>query len=80
MKTLFVIAIAALSLKIPNAFFAVLGRYFYTTGAVAFILVQIVLLIDFTYTAAGYLLEKWEDTNDRRFLGSVVSTSDCLIS
>ncbi len=70
LKSLLVLVIAGLSLKIPNAFFVIIAKYFYSTGAFAFILVQIVLLVDFSFSASGFLLEKWEETYDRRYLSN----------
>ncbi|KAJ3026687.1 UNVERIFIED_CONTAM: hypothetical protein HDU68_005227 [Siphonaria sp. JEL0065] len=53
---------------IPNSVVVGWSMSFATVGAVLFVLVQIVLLIDFAYTISEVLLEWWESTEDRKFL------------
>ncbi|KAI9350162.1 serine incorporator/TMS membrane protein [Obelidium mucronatum] len=53
---------------IPNSLVVGWAMSFAAVGAVLFILVQIVLLIDFAYTISEVLLEWWESTEDRKFL------------
>ncbi|KAJ3071161.1 hypothetical protein HDU98_005737 [Podochytrium sp. JEL0797] len=53
---------------IPNSIVVGWSLSFATVGAVLFVLVQIVLLIDFAYTISEVLLEWWETTEDRKFL------------
>ncbi len=38
-------------------------------GATIFILIQVILLIDFAYTTSEALLGWWEDTEDKTYLG-----------
>jgi hypothetical protein len=42
-------------------------------GAALFILIQVVLLIDFAFTVSENLLALWEDTEDKRYLGILVT-------
>ena len=50
-------------------------------GATLFILIQVVLLIDFAYSVSETLLGWWEETDDRRYIGILLFlTSSCFIS
>ncbi|KAJ3124001.1 hypothetical protein HK100_011415, partial [Physocladia obscura] len=53
---------------IPNTAIVAWSVSFATVGSVLFILIQIVLLIDFAYTISEVLLEWYESTEDRKFL------------
>ncbi|KAJ3291630.1 hypothetical protein HK104_005910 [Borealophlyctis nickersoniae] len=58
---------------IPNEFFMGWGKYIDMPGAGLFVLIQIVLLIDFAYTFSESLLERWEDTEDKKYLAFLVT-------
>ncbi|TPX67577.1 hypothetical protein SpCBS45565_g03714 [Spizellomyces sp. 'palustris'] len=62
-----------LNFFIPNEFFMFVGKYLDIPGAFVFILIQIVLLIDFAYTFSETLLEKWEEKEDKRWLGVLLA-------
>ncbi|TPX60509.1 hypothetical protein PhCBS80983_g01692 [Powellomyces hirtus] len=61
--------LVVLNFFIPNEFFMFIGRYLFMPGAFLFILIQIVLLIDFAHTFSETLLEYWEENEDKRYLG-----------
>ncbi|KAJ3018046.1 hypothetical protein HKX48_003199 [Thoreauomyces humboldtii] len=61
--------LVVLGFFIPNEAFMFIGHYIDMPGAFLFILVQIVLLVDFAHTFSETLLEKWEEYEDKRFLG-----------
>ncbi|KAJ1566781.1 hypothetical protein HK405_008425, partial [Cladochytrium tenue] len=60
---------------IPNGFFVWWSRFINVPGAVVFILVQIVLLIDFAYTASETLLEWWESSEDKKYLALLLTVT-----
>ncbi len=50
-------------------------------GATIFILIQVVLLIDFAYSVSETLLGWWEDTEDRRYIGLLLFlTATCYVA
>lgn len=74
------LGIIVLSFFIPNGFIMGWGRYINMPGATIFILVQVILLIDFAYQVSETLLGWWEDTDDRRYLGrSAVAHAGLLL-
>ncbi|MCJ1309307.1 hypothetical protein MMC25_002966 [Agyrium rufum] len=66
-----------LTFLIPETFFQVWGQYFAFIGAMMFILLGLILLVDLAHTYAEYCLERIESTDSRgwRFLliGSTLS-------
>jgi hypothetical protein len=64
------LGIIVLSFFIPNSFIMGWGHYVNMPGATIFILIQVILLIDFAYQVSEALLGWWEDTDDRRYLGT----------
>ncbi|KAJ1795976.1 Membrane protein tms1 [Coemansia sp. RSA 2399] len=56
------IALAVLSFVIPNGFFEFYSKYVAMVGAAVFLLVQLVLLVDFAYNMAEGCIERWEET------------------
>ncbi|KAJ2776088.1 Membrane protein tms1 [Coemansia javaensis] len=62
LKLLGWLALVALSFAIPNGFFEFYSRYVAMAGAGVFLLVQLVLLVDFAYNLAEGCIERWEDT------------------
>ncbi|KAJ1340248.1 hypothetical protein BSLG_005134 [Batrachochytrium salamandrivorans] len=57
---------------IPNGFVMGWGAYINMPGAALFILVQVVLLVDFAYTFSETLLGWWEEYEDKRYLALLV--------
>ncbi|KAJ1750486.1 Membrane protein tms1 [Coemansia sp. RSA 1591] len=56
------IALAVLAFVIPNGFFEFYSKYVAMGGAGVFLLVQLVLLVDFAYNLAEACIGRWEDT------------------
>ncbi|KAJ2538971.1 Membrane protein tms1, partial [Coemansia sp. RSA 1933] len=56
------VALAVLSFVIPNGFFEFYSKYVAMVGAAIFLLVQLVLLVDFAYRLAEGCIERWEET------------------
>ncbi|KAJ2688749.1 Membrane protein tms1 [Coemansia spiralis] len=54
--------LAALSFAIPNGFFEFYSRYVAMAGAAVFLLIQLVLLVDFAYNLAEGCIDRWEET------------------
>jgi len=48
---------------IPNGFFMFYGNYIAVIGATVFILIGLVLLIDFAHSWSETCLERWEETD-----------------
>lgn len=63
-KILMWIALLVVSFFIPTEFFMFWGNYIALIGAAAFILLGLVLLIDFAHTWSETCLEKWEATDN----------------
>ncbi|KAJ3415753.1 hypothetical protein HDV05_004217 [Chytridiales sp. JEL 0842] len=72
-KLLIWAGLTTLAFFIPNGFFLGWGRYIDIPGAVLFILIQIVLLIDFAYSFSETLLEWWETTEDKKYLALLLT-------
>ncbi|KAI8617249.1 serine incorporator/TMS membrane protein [Chytriomyces sp. MP71] len=68
LKTALWAGLIVLCFFIPNSVVVGWAMVFASIGAFLFIIVQIVLLIDFAYTISEILLEWWEATEDRKFL------------
>ncbi|KAI9100451.1 serine incorporator/TMS membrane protein [Phlyctochytrium arcticum] len=60
--------IVVASFFIPNGFFAFVGKWIDMPGALIFVMIQIVLLIDFAFTFTELMLEKQEERDDKRWL------------
>ncbi|ORX72949.1 putative TMS membrane protein [Linderina pennispora] len=56
------LVLAVLSFVIPSGFFEFYSKYIAMAGAAVFLLVQLVLLVDFAYNLAEGCIERWEDT------------------
>ncbi|GAA5972543.1 hypothetical protein JCM21900_000658 [Sporobolomyces salmonicolor] len=52
-----------LSFLIPNGFYMVYGNYISLVGSTAFILIGLVLLVDFAHSWSETCLAKWEETD-----------------
>ena len=64
-------ALIVLAFFLPNQFITGWGKYVNMPGATLFILIQVILLIDFAYTVSETLLGWWEDTDDRKYIGKL---------
>ncbi|KAJ1719544.1 Membrane protein tms1 [Coemansia erecta] len=56
------VVLAVLAFVIPNGFFEFYSRYVAMAGAAVFLLIQLVLLVDFAYNLAEGCIERFEDT------------------
>lgn len=61
-KVLLWIILVAISFFIPNGFFMFWGNYVSLIGATVFILIGLVLLVDFAHTWSETCIEKWENS------------------
>lgn len=59
------IALIVVSFLIPNRFFEVWGNYVALVGAILFLLLGLVLLVDLAHTFAEFCIEKIEDTDSK---------------
>lgn len=57
------LAFIALAFLIPGSFFEVWGQYFAFVGAMLFVLLGLILLVDLAHTYAEFCLEKIENYN-----------------
>lgn len=60
---------------IPNSFFEMWGNYVALVGAILFLLLGLVLLVDLAHTFAEYCIEKIEDTDSRLWRGILVGST-----
>ncbi|KAJ1964113.1 Membrane protein tms1 [Dipsacomyces acuminosporus] len=56
------VVLAVVSFVIPSGFFEFYSKYIAMFGAAIFLLIQLVLLVDFAYNIAEGCIERWEDT------------------
>jgi hypothetical protein len=68
LKVIMWIAITLLTFTIPNGVYTFLAKYLYMPASVIFIIIQLILLIDFAYNTSRFMIERWESTNDRNYL------------
>ena len=62
-KVLLWIVLIVVSFFIPNGFFIVWGNYISMLGATVFILLGLVLLVDFAHSWSEMCLENWENSS-----------------
>lgn len=69
-KIIMWLAFVVITFFIPESFFQVWGQYFALTGAMMFVLIGLILLVDLAHTWAEYCLDKIEsyDSKGWRFL------------
>ncbi len=72
------LGLIVLTFLIPEGFFITWGNYFALVGAILFVLLGLILLVDLAHTWAEYCLEKIETNEDSRvwrvvLLGSTLS-------
>ena len=60
---------------IPNRFFEVWGNYVAFVGAILFLLLGLVLLVDLAHTFAEYCIEKIEDTESGFWRGILIGST-----
>ncbi len=60
---------------IPNSFFEVWGNYVAFVGAILFLLLGLVLLVDLAHTFAEYCIEKIEDTDSGFWRGILIGST-----
>lgn len=65
---------------IPNEFFIGWATYFAMWAAGIFVLIQVILLIDFAYNFSENLLGKWEDTENNKYLIILAGTTFAFYS
>ncbi|KAK3691874.1 Membrane protein tms1 [Vermiconidia calcicola] len=63
------------SFFIPNRFFEVWGNYVALVGAILFLLLGLVLLVDLAHTFAEYCIEKIEDTESGLWRGILIGST-----
>lgn len=68
-------ALVVLTFFIPDGFFVVWGNYFAIVGAVLFLLIGLVLLVDFAHSWAEKCLENIEDTDSTLWKTILVSST-----
>ncbi|GES91196.1 serine incorporator/TMS membrane protein [Rhizophagus clarus] len=71
------IILVVASFFIPNQFFMFWGNYIALIGATLFILIGLVLLVDFAHTWSEKCIERWEESDDNKWkyllIGSTVA-------
>jgi hypothetical protein len=73
-KILFIFGLLICAFFLPNRFmyaWSIIGAI----GASFYILIQIVLLIDFAYCAQAYLIEKWESSESKKWIIVLLSVT-----
>ena len=63
------------SFFLPNTFFEVWGNYVAFAGAILFLLLGLVLLVDLAHTFAEYCIEKIEDTESGVWRGVLIGST-----
>ncbi|KAK3713631.1 Membrane protein tms1 [Vermiconidia calcicola] len=63
------------SFFVPNRFFEVWGNYVALVGAILFLLLGLVLLVDLAHTFAEYCIEKIEDTESGLWRGILIGST-----
>lgn len=69
------LALIVVSFLIPNRFFEVWGSYVALAGAILFLLLGLVLLVDLAHTFAEYCIEKIEDTDSGLWRGILIGST-----
>ncbi|KAM0787315.1 hypothetical protein ACM66B_007089 [Microbotryomycetes sp. NB124-2] len=62
-KVLALMVLTVITFLIPNGFFMFYGNYIAMIGATVFILIGLVLLVDFAHSWSETCLERWEETD-----------------
>ncbi|KAI9780224.1 MAG: hypothetical protein M1835_004533 [Candelina submexicana] len=69
------LGLIVLAFFIPERFFIVWGNYFALTGAILFLLLGLILLVDLAHTWAEYCLEKIEFQDSRAWRGLLIGST-----
>jgi len=69
------VGLIVVSFLIPNRFFEVWGNYVALVGAILFLLLGLVLLVDLAHTFAEYCIEKIEDTDSGLWRGVLIGAT-----
>ncbi|KAF2772240.1 membrane protein TMS1 [Teratosphaeria nubilosa] len=69
------LALIVVSFLIPNRFFEVWGNYVALLGAVLFLLLGLVLLVDLAHTFAEFCIEKIEETESNVWRGVLIGST-----
>lgn len=75
MKFVAYVSLVVICFFIPNGFFIGIRSWIYMPGAFLFILIQIVILIDFSYNVTEFFIDAWESNDDKRYLFELLLTS-----
>ena len=74
-KTIVWLAFVVITFLIPETFFQVWGQYFALIGAMAFVLLGLILLVDLAHTWAEYCLDKIENYDSRGWRALLIGST-----
>ena len=74
-KIIIWLAFVVMAFFIPEAFFQVWGGYIALAGAMLFVLLGLILLVDLAHTYAEYCLEKIEKNDSRAWRGLLIGST-----
>ncbi|KAM0795775.1 serine incorporator/TMS membrane protein [Usnea florida] len=69
------LAFVVMTFFIPEAFFQVWGKYFALAGAMVFLLLGLILLVDLAHTWAEFCLEKIENHDSKAWRGVLIGST-----
>lgn len=69
------LGLVVLTFLIPNTFFEVWGNYVAFGGAILFLLLGLILLVDLAHTWAEHCIEKIEDTDSKLWRGLLIGST-----
>lgn len=69
------LGLIVVSFFIPNGFFEIWGNYVALVGAVLFLLIGLILLVDLAHTFAEFCIEKIEDTESGLWRGILIGAT-----
>ncbi|KAI9142034.1 serine incorporator/TMS membrane protein [Paraphysoderma sedebokerense] len=78
-KILIWILLIVASFFIPNEFFITYSNYIALIGAGFFVLLQLLLLIDFAHTFAENILDRWENTGEKKYMVALIGSTVSLL-
>ncbi|KAL7419830.1 Membrane protein tms1 [Cryptotrichosporon argae] len=79
-KLLAYFVLAFLAFLVPNEFFMAYGSYVVPLGACAFILIGLVLLVDFAHTWSETCLDNWERTDSAAWQAVLVGSTVAMFA
>lgn len=74
-KIIIWLAFVVMTFFIPEAFFQVWGKYFALAGAMMFVLLGLILLVDLAHTWAEFCLEKIENYDSKAWRGVLIGST-----